>query len=144
MDWEILFSVANGSALLCWLPLLLLPRSRVTRALLDVPWLPLAYAAIYAVLVVVMLVGQGEGGMGSLADLRLAFERDAVLLLAWVHYLSFDMLVGYGILRDSQRLGLHHGLVAPCLLFTFMLGPLGLLMYAGLRLATRGSLRFDS
>ena len=143
MDYELLYTLANGAAGACWLPLLLAPRSRFTERWTASPLPPLVFAVVYAVLVVVMVTGPGEGSMASLASLRRGFERDPVLLLAWVHYLCFDMMVGFWEVRDSRRLGLSPWLVAPCLLLTFLLGPLGLLLYLGLRLASRGSLRFD-
>ena len=60
-----------------------------------------------------------------------------MLLAGWIHYLAFDFLVGRVVLADAQRRGIHHLLVVPCLLLTFMLGPTGYLVYAGVRLATR-------
>ncbi len=143
MDYELLYSSANATAALCWLPLVFAPRSRFTERYTATPAAPLAFAVVYAALTVLMLAGDGDGGMDSLASLRRGFAQDPVLLLAWVHYLSFDMMVGFWELRDSRRLGLNPWLVAPCLVFTFMLGPIGLLLYCGLRLASRGSLRFD-
>ena len=69
----------------------------------------------------------------SLAGLRLSFERDSVLLLAWVHYLCFDMVVGMWVLRDAKRLAIGSWWVGPCLLFTLLLGPIGFGAYALLR-----------
>ena len=143
MSYEALFSIANGLALLCWLPLVLAPRSRFTMAYTAAPIAPLAFALLYVVLVGVMLASPAAGGMDSLASLREGFARDPVLLLAWVHYLSFDMMVGFWEVRDSARLGLSPWLVAPCLVLTFMLGPLGLVLYLLLRAVSRGTLRFD-
>lgn len=143
MNYELLYSLANATAAVCWLPLVFAPRSAFTSRYTATPIAPLVFALVYAALTVRMLTGDGDGGMGSLAMLRRGFEQDPVLLLAWVHYLSFDMMVGFWELRDSRRLGLNPWLVAPCLVFTFLLGPVGLLLYCGLRLATRGSLSFD-
>ena len=135
-------TTANALALLCWLPLILAPRSRLSTRLTATPLLPLGFALVYVVLVGVMLAVPGTGGMDSLASLREGFSRDAVLLLAWVHYLSFDMFVGFWELRDSRRLDLSPWLVAPCLVLTLMLGPSGLLAYCLLRRILRGSVAF--
>ena len=142
MPYETLFTVANALAALCWLPLLLAPRSGFTKRYTSTPLAPMAFAVVYAALVGVMLTADGDGGMDSLASLRRGFESDAVLLLAWVHYLSFDMMVGFWMSRDSRRLELSPWLVLPCLVFTLMLGPVGLLLYTALRFASRGTLRF--
>jgi hypothetical protein len=39
--------------------------------------------------------------------------------------------------RDAQRLGIHHLLVVPCLVLTFIFGPIGLLLYFVLRFALK-------
>jgi len=130
---ENLYVLLNSLAALPWLVLILAPRWRGTQALAATPLAPLAFAAVYVVFLVLTLVGQGEGSMASLAELRLSFERDEVLLLAWVHYLAFDMVVGLWEFRDSQRLGIPHALLVPCLLCTLMLGPVGLILYTAVR-----------
>ena len=43
------------------------------------------------------------------------------------------MAVGAWESRDAQRRGVPHLLLLPCLVATFMLGPLGLLLYAAVR-----------
>lgn len=143
MPYELLFTTANALAAVCWLPLVVAPRSAFTARYTATPVAPLAFAVVYVVLVGVMLANPGEGGMGSLAELRQGFARDPVLLLAWVHYLAFDLMVGIWTLRDSVRLDLPRWAVAPCLVATFLLGPLGFTLYLGLRLALRGTLHFD-
>ena len=131
--YETLFRVFNGLATLPWLLLIFAPRWRGTEALARTPLAPLILGVGYAALLVVTLSQGGEGGMGSLADVRVAFESDAALLLGWVHYLAFDLMVGLWEWRDSRRLGIRHALLVPCLLFTFVLGPVGLLLYCGVR-----------
>jgi hypothetical protein len=143
MDGELAYLIANASVIPPWLAMMLAPRARITQALIATPVVPALLAVVYAALVAASLVGGGEGGMGSLADLRVGFERDLVLLLAWVHYLSFDLFVGMWELRDAQRRGLSHWGVVPCLIFTLMLGPTGLLLYVAFRWFSIGSVRFD-
>jgi hypothetical protein len=144
MDWELAYTVCNATAAVCWMPLVLALRAPFTRQWTATPLPPMAFALVYTALAVRMIAGDGGGSMDSLADLRRGFASDPVLLLAWVHYLSFDMLVGFWIARDSTRLRLNTWVVRICLIFTFMLGPVGLLMYAGLRLASGRGLRFDA
>lgn len=144
MSYETLFTLANAVAGLCWLPLIVAPHTRFTQRISATPAAPLVFALAYVALVGVMVATPGEGGMDSLASLRAGFARDSVLLLGWVHYLCFDMLVGFWEVRDSHRLGLSPWLVAPCLLFTFLLGPTGLVLYLGLRWATRRTFTLDS
>jgi hypothetical protein len=143
MGWELAYTACNVTAGLCWLPLFLAPRSALTRRWTATPLGPLLFAVAYAGLAVLMVTGDGDGGMDSLGSLRRGFGSDPVLLLAWVHYLSFDMAVGFWEVRDSARLGLNPWLVRVCLVFTFMLGPIGPLLYMGLRVACGHGLRFE-
>jgi len=63
----------------------------------------------------------------------LAFGNPYVLTAGWIHYLAFDLFIGCWELRDSQRHGIAHWLVVPCLVLTFALGPVGLGLYLVLR-----------
>ncbi|MEX1368657.1 MAG: abscisic acid-deficient protein Aba4 family protein [Nannocystaceae bacterium] len=56
--------------------------------------------------------------------------------MAWVHFLAFDLFVGRWVLLDARERGLSSWLVSPTLVTVLMFGPLGLLLYLGLR-ATR-------
>ncbi len=74
-----------------------------------------------------------EGGFGSLEEVALFFEDPYLLVAGWVHYLAFDLFIGAWEVRDARRLGLHHLIIIPCLLLTFLAGPTGLLLYFILR-----------
>jgi hypothetical protein len=63
------------------------------------------------------------------------FENKEAVLAGWVHYLAFDLFVGTWIVSNSQKLNIRHLYILPCLFFTFMLGPIGLLMYFIVRAA---------
>ena len=132
---DFLFSLANPAALLGWALLVLAPRWRGTRTVVLSGALPLLLAAAYAVLIATHYLGPhgGEGGFGSLDDVAALFRDRWALLAGWVHYLCFDMWTGAWELRDAQRRGVPHGLLVPCLLLTFMFGPVGLLLYFGVR-----------
>ena len=132
---DFLFSLANPAAVLGWALLVLAPRWRGTRAVVLSGALPLLLAAAYAVLIATHYLGPhgGEGGFGSLDDVAALFRDRWALLAGWVHYLCFDMWTGAWELRDAQRRGMPHGLLVPCLLLTFMFGPVGLLLYFGMR-----------
>ncbi len=54
---------------------------------------------------------------------------DALLLAGWIHYLAFDLFVGSWEVSDAHAQGIHHLLLVPCLLATFMVGPAGLALY---------------
>ena len=132
---DLLFSFVNPVALLGWALLVLAPRWRGTRAVVLSGALPLLLAAAYAGLITAHYRGPhgGEGGFGSLAEVAALFRDPWALLAGWVHYLCFDLWTGAWETRDAQRRGVPHLLLVPCLALTFLFGPVGLLLYFGVR-----------
>lgn len=140
LSYENVFSLINLAVLPAWLLLALLPKSGVTRAVVHSGLYPLLLGVFYAVtLVMGFAFGYGaEGGsFNTAAGVSQVFSHPHGILIGWSHYLVFDLFVGAWIARDAQRRGFPHLALVPCLFFTLMLGPIGLLMYFLLRLATR-------
>jgi len=50
-----------------------------------------------------------------------------------VHFLAFDLFVGSWEVQDAQRHNIPHWMVVPCLVFTWLFGPVGLVLYLSLR-----------
>lgn len=71
---------------------------------------------------------------GSLDGVMSLFQNKTVVTAGWVHYLAFDLMVGIWIKRNSINYGISRWLIIPCLFFTFMLGPVGLLLYLLIRI----------
>jgi Domain of unknown function (DUF4281) len=135
MSAETLFRIASAGVLPGWLLLLLAPRARITERVVLSGFYPLAFAAAYLVLIVAFYPG-APGGIGSLADVDRLFRNPYLLLAGWVHYLAFDLFVGAWEARDAAQRGVPHLLVIPCLVLTFLFGPIGLLAYFGARAIT--------
>ena len=136
MTLETVFSAAGAVAAVGWLLLIFLPRQRVAQMIAGVV-IPLVIAVLYLGLIARHFPG-AKGGFGSLTDVSLLFANPALLLAGWVHYLAFDLFIGAWEVRDAQRHGVSHLLVIPCLILTFMLGPIGLLLYFIVRTTRRG------
>ena len=98
--------------------------------------IPAALGLLYGGLIATNFFG-ANGGFGSLADVDRLFENSYLLLSGWVHYLAFDLFIVAWEVRDARRLGINHLLVVPCFLLTFMLGPIGLSLYLGIRATLR-------
>jgi len=64
-------------------------------------------------------------------------SSEAALLAGWVHYLVLDLWVGSWEVEDAGRHAAPHALLLPCLVLTFLSGPVGLLAYLLLRLRYR-------
>lgn len=132
---DLLFKIASNVTVLGWLLLILAPRWRGTHAVVLSGALPLLLAATYVAVIGYQTVAHPApgAGFGSLEQVAALFRQPWALTAGWVHYLCFDMAVGIWESRDAQRRGVPHLLLLPCLVATFMLGPLGLLLYSALR-----------
>ncbi len=132
MPPDALFQIVNPMVLPGWALLLLAPRWRWTQPIAAV-LLPLLLACVYLATLATALSGGAEGSFNSLAGVAALFRNPMALLAGWIHYLAFDLFIGSWQVRDAGRRGLSHWLVAPCLVFTFLFGPVGLLLYFGVR-----------
>ena len=142
MDVDQIFSMAGIINVLGWLLLAILPRQPMAQRIAGIV-LPLILSAVYLVLIVLHLQG-AEGGYGSLADVAALFKKPELLLAGWIHYLAFDLFIGAWEIRDSHRHGIPHLVMIPCLVMTFVLGPIGLLFYFAIRTAKTRALSIDA
>jgi hypothetical protein len=77
---------------------------------------------------------QGGGAdFSTIAGVRSIFASDAGVTIGWTHYLAFDLFVGLWIARDGDAKSISRWAQAPVLFATLMAGPLGLLVWLGLR-----------
>lgn len=146
MSYDLLFSLVNLSVMPAWALLILAPKWSGTDKLVHSMFYPLLLGAVYMGGMVMAAMGHGAegGGFTSIDGVRTLFSSDVGMVIGWTHYLVFDLFIGAWEARDARRRSFHHGLLIPCLLLTFMLGPIGLLIYLGLRKATgKGGWRLD-
>ena len=136
MTAETLFSLCNATVLPGWALLVFLPRWSWTQRVAAVI-VPLLLAVAYLVLVVTNF-GKSQGGFGSLQQVAQLFQNPYNLLAGWNHYLAFDLFTGAWEVRDAARLRVAHALVIPCLVLTFLFGPIGLLTWFLIRTSLRG------
>lgn len=132
MTADKIFSIANTIALLSWIILIIAPRRLVTRKVIISGAIPLLLSAAYLILIV-LFFGKSEGGFDSLANVMKLFTNEWTVLAGWIHYLAFDLFVGIWEVKDAQERNISHWFVIPCLVLTFMLGPIGFLLYCVLR-----------
>ncbi|GAB4472060.1 MAG: hypothetical protein OHK0057_16270 [Thermoflexibacter sp.] len=129
---ELIFSIFNTLILPQWILMIFAPRWKWTLWLVSSYLIPIAIGIAYAFLVLPNLFGSGQmPDFGTLDGIKNLFKmgNDEVVVGGWFHYLAFDLLVGSWILTDSQKNKVKHWLVAPCLFFTLMAGPVGFVLY---------------
>lgn len=138
MSYDLLFSLINASVMPAWLLLIFAPQWQVTEKIVHSMLYPLLLGAVYALCMVFAYMGHGAqgGSFTSIDGVRTLFSSDVGMVIGWAHYLVFDLFVGAWEARDARRRGFSHWLLIPCLLLTFMLGPIGLFLYLILRKLT--------
>ena len=135
MNAEQVFALAGQLVMPCWLILivsLFWARARPVAQWLARFGIPVVLGATYVYALGSQMPAE-QGGFGSIADVRVLFSNDWLLLAGWVHYLVFDFFVGAWVARDSDKHNIHGLLVIPCLVLCFLAGPAGLLLYLVLR-----------
>lgn len=147
MDWQPIFALTNGIALIGWFLLILAPRRPLVLSLVlyaGAGLLCLIYTALLVGLIGGLLdPGRAPGaGAASLTDysvrgLRALFASDGGITVGWTHYLALDLFTGLWIARDGDGKGVGRLIQAPVLLATFLAGPFGLLIWLLIRGAVR-------
>ena len=142
-----LFGLANTVPLLGWLALLLAPLRRpllIGAARAVAAALALAYLVLLASRLASAPEGFDPARFSTLDGLARSFSNPAVMLVGWVHYLAFDLWTGAWEAEEAHRRGVPHGLLVPCLLLTFLVGPVGLVLFLLVRLAYKRRLQITT
>ncbi|MEO9971034.1 MAG: ABA4-like family protein [Hyphomonadaceae bacterium] len=132
MTYDLAFSLLNISVMPAWVLLILLPRAGITERLVHSAIYPVALGLFYAICFGFTLfggAGSDEVDFTTLEGVRAVFATDIGILIGWSHYLVFDLFVGAWIGRDALRRGVTHWLAAPSMLLSYLLGPIGALLY---------------
>lgn len=129
MSPEQVFSIAGMMTMPMWILMILLPKWKVTRFLIDFKIIPLLLSVLYAVYIFLSIQEGGGLDFGSLDSVMKLFTAKNAVLAGWIHYLAFDLVVGMWMLDQNQKLKIHPILMAPCLFATFMLGPIGFMLF---------------
>ncbi len=133
MSPESVFSLCSNLAMAGWIILIILPFwYHSDKFILGI--IIVLFAVIYSYLVFDSFSFSDMKKFGSLGGVMELFNNPVAVVAGWVHYLAFDLLAGIFIKRNGIKHNISHWLLIPCYLFTFMFGPMGLLLYFLIRL----------
>lgn len=133
MTPDSIFSICNTIAFISWLILLIgSPFWKNTDKFL-VGIVVTLLAIVYAWCISQSFKIDDFNNFSTLDGLMGLFSSKMAVTAGWVHYLAFDLMTGIWIRNNSIQHGIRYALVIPCMIFTFMMGPVGLLMYLVLR-----------
>jgi ABA4-like protein len=144
MTLDVLFAITSGITALGWLLLavaIFVPPSNVWRdhlLLIAGRWFPLALCFAY---VAALATSWGETSEGanifSLGGVMELLRSPGRALAGWIHFETFDLLIGRWIIDDANKRRINSLLLLVCLVLTARFAPLGLLVYLGLRAVKR-------
>jgi len=136
----VLFGMTFLVAAPFWGLMILLPGWSWTRRIIGSPLIVLPVVLIYALLVLPAL-GEVLPAVASptLTGVRELLGTADGAAAAWAHMLAFDLFIGRWSWLDSRERRVPALVMAPILVLTILLGPLGLLAYLTVR--TRFSVR---
>jgi hypothetical protein len=130
---ESLFLLVNLLPLPFWFLMIFFPHWRGTQRVMRGRVVLMPLLAAYAVLLILQrsdlaaLITTPEPP--TLTRLAEVLSRQEWALLAWIHFLAFDLFVGRWEYRDSRERQISAWMMGPVLFLTLLFGPLGLLVY---------------
>jgi hypothetical protein len=129
MSPDSVFQTCSTIAMVGWLVLLIISPfwSSFDKFLIGI--IITLFTIVYAWLIFQVFRPEDFEKFGSLNGVMELFTDKTAVTAGWVHYLAFDLLTGIWIKKNAQKYNIHHLILIPCLLLTFMLGPIGLLLY---------------
>ncbi|AFD09453.1 hypothetical protein D3C87_1705460 [compost metagenome] len=128
MSLSSVFQIANVLALFGWILLIAVPRWKQT-SILVFNFIVILLCLAYIGLIAFNIKNLNFNSFASLESVAELFSNRSMLLAGWLHYLSFDLVMGLLITEHSLKHNVASQLVMLCLLLTFFLGPLGFLIY---------------
>lgn len=133
MSADAIFQTCSTIAMIGWLVLIVISPfwGSFDKFLIGV--IILLFALTYGWLVMQTFSPGDFAKFGSLDGVMDLFTNRTLVTAGWIHYLAFDLFVGIWIKKNGLKYNINHLILIPCLLLTFMLGPLGLLLYLVIR-----------
>jgi hypothetical protein len=132
-----LYKLVNVVAAIGWVILIFLPNWDLTDSAIKygiVVGLSVFYIYVLFIRKDIKNEVYPKGNFTSLEGVINLFKNPRNLLAGWVHYLAFDLMLGIYIKTQANEIGMSHFLQIPCFILTFMLGPVGYLLFVILQL----------
>ena len=131
---EILYYWVNIGVLPFWLILISFPRSYISRYFVTsiFPFFLLSGAYVFMLYKSYLnsfdFIGNFNLYMG-ISGLSELFSNKSFLMIFWIHFISINLFTGGWIVKDSQKFLINKFVLFIPLFVTYLIGPLGLLVY---------------
>tara|TARA_B110000971_G_scaffold211148_1_gene239153 strand:+ start:424 stop:894 length:471 start_codon:yes stop_codon:yes gene_type:complete len=142
-----IYLFANWGVIPFWLLLLFMPNHKITKFFCHSIITPLLLAVAY-VFVARQIILEGNILEGfnlylGLNDLNEMYSNESLRLVFWLHFLAVSLFVGSWIARDCQRHMVPKILSIPCIVITYLAGPVGIMLYWFIRIFYAKKINFN-
>ena len=131
---EMIYLWLNLGVIPFWIVLVFFPQSRISRVFITSVFPIFILSLVYSYL---LYISYSDGydflqnfklylGLGEISNL---LENQLFLTLFWVHFLAMNLFCGGWIVNDSQMFGMNKFLVSIPLIITYLIGPIGIVIY---------------
>ena len=131
---EILYYWVNLGVLPFWLILIFFPDSKICRIFVTsiFPFFILSGAYIFILYKSYLSSYNYSSNFElylNIDNLKNLLSNDYFLIMFWVHFISINLFTGGWIVKDSQKFTIHKFLIIVPLVITYLIGPIGLIVY---------------
>ena len=131
---EILYYWVNFGVLPFWLILIFFPQSNLCRYFVTSIFPILLLSGAYIFMLYKSYLSSYEFLANfdlylNISNLSNLFSNETFLMLFWIHFVSINLFTGGWIVKDSQKFGINKIILFLPLLITYLIGPLGILVY---------------
>ncbi len=136
---EMLYYWINFGILPFWLILIFFPNSHICRIFVTSIFPILILSGVYIFILYKSYLNAYDFGnnfslyLGIENTLNL-FSKKTFLIMFWIHFISINLFVGGWIVKDSQKFMMNKILLSFPIIITYLVGPLGLLVYWVIRI----------
>ena len=131
---EILYYWVNFGVLPFWLILIFFPQSNLSRYFVTSIFPILLLSGAYIFMLYKSYLGSYEFLSNfdlylNISYLSNLFSNENFLIIFWIHFVSINLFTGGWIVKDSQKFGISKIILFLPLVITYLIGPLGILIY---------------
>ena len=131
---EILYYWVNLGVLPFWLILIFFPNSKICRIFVTsiFPFFILSGAYIFILYKSYLSSYDYSSNFElylNIDNLKNLLSNDYFLIMFWVHFISINLFTGGWIVKDSQKFTINKFLIIVPLIITYLIGPIGLIVY---------------
>jgi hypothetical protein len=136
---EMVYLWLNLGVLPLWLVLIIFPQSQICRVFITSIFPIFILSSVYVYLLYVFYLDAYDFLQNfklylGLSEISNLFENESFLILFWTHFLSMNLFCGGWIVKDSRMFNINRFLVSLPLIATYLIGPIGIMLYWIIRL----------